>query len=259
MPKPESVFKPPEDENAKIWRYMDFSKFVSLLSLRSLYFSRSDLLGDPFEASYPKANKEIRENYVDELITKISDSNVKLPTDWKETFLTGMSYTNKFLARCMFVNCWHVNDSESFGMWKIYVKDSKGIVIRSTYQLLRELLPRDIFIGKVTYIDYMCQPLMDGDFLSPVVHKRKSFEFENELRAVKFSLDKSDVDIETHQTREPIRKGISIPIDINGLISAIYVAPSSEEWFYNLVSDVSKKYELDVPIQKSPLDEIPFF
>jgi len=24
-------FKPPEDENVKIWRYMDFTKFVSLI------------------------------------------------------------------------------------------------------------------------------------------------------------------------------------------------------------------------------------
>ena len=32
------VFLPPENENQKIWRYMDFIKFVSLLESRSIYF-----------------------------------------------------------------------------------------------------------------------------------------------------------------------------------------------------------------------------
>ena len=35
---------PPGD--ALLWRYMDFTKFVSLLDTSSLFFSRADLLGD---------------------------------------------------------------------------------------------------------------------------------------------------------------------------------------------------------------------
>jgi hypothetical protein len=44
--KEHRVFQKPEDENAKIWRYMDFTKFVSLLDTKSLYFTRVDRLGD---------------------------------------------------------------------------------------------------------------------------------------------------------------------------------------------------------------------
>jgi hypothetical protein len=39
----------PANENAKIWRYMDFTKFVSLLEKKALFFCRADKLGDPFE------------------------------------------------------------------------------------------------------------------------------------------------------------------------------------------------------------------
>ena len=46
------VFREPDNFSVKVWRYMDFTKFVSLLELRSLYFARSDLLGDPFEGTF---------------------------------------------------------------------------------------------------------------------------------------------------------------------------------------------------------------
>jgi len=44
-------FELPEDLAAPIWRYMDFTKFVAMLESDSLYFARSDRLGDPFEAA----------------------------------------------------------------------------------------------------------------------------------------------------------------------------------------------------------------
>lgn len=43
-----------ENENAKIWRYMDFTKFVNILETKSLFFVRSDKFEDPYEGSYPK-------------------------------------------------------------------------------------------------------------------------------------------------------------------------------------------------------------
>lgn len=49
-----SFLKP--NENTKIWRYMTFAEFVSLLEKQSLFFCKSDLLGDPFEGSRPMAN-----------------------------------------------------------------------------------------------------------------------------------------------------------------------------------------------------------
>ena len=44
----------PENPDIKVWRYMDFTKLVSLYSRQALYFSRLDHLGDTFEGSLPK-------------------------------------------------------------------------------------------------------------------------------------------------------------------------------------------------------------
>jgi hypothetical protein len=61
MPSPDHpVFTKPQDPNVPIWRYMDFTKFVSMLENSALYFCRSDLLGDPFEGSFSKANDMMR-------------------------------------------------------------------------------------------------------------------------------------------------------------------------------------------------------
>jgi hypothetical protein len=58
--QPHPVFEPP-DGHAQLWRYMDFIKFVSLLDTAELNFSRSDMLGDPFEGSLPKPVAHQRE------------------------------------------------------------------------------------------------------------------------------------------------------------------------------------------------------
>ena len=41
------VFEPPDDEHVRVWRYTDYTKFVSMLETSSIYFPRADLLADP--------------------------------------------------------------------------------------------------------------------------------------------------------------------------------------------------------------------
>ena len=60
MYKEHPVFEKPENENTKIWRYLDFTKFVSLLDKSALFFTRADRLNDPFEGSYSKVNIQLR-------------------------------------------------------------------------------------------------------------------------------------------------------------------------------------------------------
>ena len=47
--------------DAKLWRYMDFTKFVAMLNNKALYFCRLDHLGDPFEGA--KGSKVLEEKY----------------------------------------------------------------------------------------------------------------------------------------------------------------------------------------------------
>ena len=50
--------KIPDNPDAKIWRYLDFTKFLSMLEDQSLYFCRLDVLAknDPYEGLYTNFN-----------------------------------------------------------------------------------------------------------------------------------------------------------------------------------------------------------
>ena len=68
------VFIAPENIEIKVWRYMDFTKMISLIDTRRLFFTRADLFSDPFEGSYPKINVEAR-NFVPQEIPEEESEN----------------------------------------------------------------------------------------------------------------------------------------------------------------------------------------
>lgn len=166
------TFVLPDDQNVKIWRYMDFAKFVSLLERKGLFFSRVDRLGDPFEGSYAAGNEEERKR-VYELLG--------IPTRFiKEKGAGGFI---KGYRKYIMVNCWHMSKYESAAMWKLYSRTEEAICIQSTYKRLRDCIP-DIHIGTVQYIDYEYDKIPEWNIFYPFMYKRKSFEHEQELRAV---------------------------------------------------------------------------
>jgi len=157
------------NDNMTVWRYLDFTKFVSILDRQALFFCRADKLDDPFEGSQTKANVPLR--------AELYKDNIS-PED--------ISGDYKWLTKITAINCWHINSYESFVMWKLYLKSNEGIAIRSTFRRLRDSLKDtkpDVYIGKVNYIDYE-KDNIPKDFLSPFLHKRKSFDHEKELRAI---------------------------------------------------------------------------
>ena len=100
--------KTPED-NIIIWRYMNIEKFLSILENSELFFSRLDVLEDKYEGHLPKKNKDIIVNL----------SNEKSVIDY---YLS--------LKKHCHVNCWHMNDEESAGMWSSYAPGNSGIAIK---------------------------------------------------------------------------------------------------------------------------------
>lgn len=116
-------FHKPQSKKGKIWRYMDFTKYISLLEKRELFFSRADKLGDPFEGSYPKGNIQQRKRMHEEMLRR-------LPSVFNAVYERkpeGWSTLYKNLPRFIFINSWHQNDQESAAMWRLYLKSNEGI------------------------------------------------------------------------------------------------------------------------------------
>jgi hypothetical protein len=241
------IFQKPISSSAKIWRYLDFTKFVSLLDKSALFFSRADKLGDPFEGSYPKANVELRPQIYKD----------KVPPD----VIKHAPEFNRLLVKHTFINCWHLNRYESAAMWKLYLKSNEGIAVRSTFNLLKncfEVEKRDIFIGKVQYVDYEKDLLSEVHSLLPFVHKRKSFAHEHELRALiqEFRYKRNG---EIDWSKPPFDEGIYIKVNLERLIDKIYIAPTSPKWLLELVKSVTGLYKLDKEVLQSTLDDVPVY
>lgn len=189
--------------------------------------------------------------------------------------------------RSYFINCWHLSEYESSAMWDIYSKRNEGIAILSSEAHFEKAFSseqQDIMGGEIAYGDYH-----DEDFkidetngFTPVLHKRNSFSYENEYRLVNWdtsvthkkvkavngfieydgkrvfsdfpdgalvSVGRPEAEIEKLE----IKHGLHVKCEIDQLIDAVYISPLAEDWFFEVVKDISAKYDLNVPIIKSEL------
>ena len=231
-------FRQPDDENIKVWRYMDFTKFVSLINTQKLYFSRADKFNDPFEGSWPLKNIELREK----LYKGRTISGQKMSNDEVSKMIESYKLHNA-------INCWHANEYESSAMWNLYLKCDEGVAIQTTYKRLKTSIidNEKVFLGNVRYIDYETESIYQFSNLEPFFHKRKCFEHEREVRAI--------VNFEN----EILMDGLQISVDLENLIQNLYVPPNSPEWFFALVKNEVVKCGYAFKVKQSLMDSIPLF
>jgi len=249
------AYKKPTDETV-LWRFMDFTKFVSLLKDKSLFFTRADKFEDPFEGAKgllknkPKWDSFYKKHMIEAIRTVPGGSNLnKSDKELLSEALKLVDSLNQIGKRQVqetFINCWYENAHESEAMWKLYTSTlEQGIAIKTTYKRLYKALHRDpsIYIGHVNYIDYESRFTGVNESFW---YKRKSFEHEREVRAI----------VSDHFPKESFGK--LVPVNLNDLIEKVYVSPTSAIWFKDLVQDVMAKYEVDKKLFVSSLKAQPF-
>ncbi len=242
MYKEHNVFEtPPHD--VVLWRYLDFTKFVSLLELHALFFARADRLGDPFEGSYSKANIELRPELY----------KGRIPDD---TFKQ-LAKFSKELPRFTLISCWHESTHESAAMWRLYSRETDGIAIKTNSASFTKSFTcdEDIYIGRVKYVDYETDFIPEGQTFYPYLHKRKSFEHEREVRAMTRTIPLKDGKLDVSQ--DICETGKYYPIDVFLLVNEVVVAPYAPDWFLELVHSVAARYDLKASVTKSALADEP--
>ncbi len=215
-------------EDALLWRYMDLSRFLSMLSTGSLYFCRADLFEDQWEGAYPESHFK----------------------KFKPHERPAIKSLPKLGRRKAYVNCWHLNPNESAAMWKLYSQSNESIAIQTTSSALKKSClhaPHHMFLGKITYCDHSKTHKFWGNDTNPIrpfFAKKKCFAHERELRALIWSQKLEDRDGGKYEVRDPkkLPSGIAVPVDLKTLIQRIYVSPKSEDWFASVVKDVVQKY-----------------
>src|SRR6266498_1689302 len=227
----------PSDEQP-IWRYLDFAKFVAMLDTGEFYLARADTFVDPFELAIPRLDVVAAREAAMALITSgpAARSGVlaylahhgdrpieelqKLPDERLARELLRLS------NRALYVNCWHMNDDESAAMWTVYV-------------------------GAVTYLDYARQSWGPYRPFNAVMHKRRSFAHEQELRAVVVRPTWAELaDYGEHPDRLPDSTGVGIPVNLDRLIRRVLVSPRAPEWYVTLVASMLHRFGCErTPVQ----------
>ncbi|MBI5670715.1 MAG: hypothetical protein HZC41_22205 [Chloroflexi bacterium] len=168
---------------------MDFTKFVSLLSLQALFFPTVSALknSDIWEGSW--TNFEAAEY--------VGSDKSSIETTKKVMF----PYMNRAASKQAAISCWHMNDYESMAMWRLYLStDKEWIAIQTNFGRLTGCFifdhenwpvwggnfnsrPIPVMAGQVEYVDWEKSP-SNTDTIKQYFYKGKSFEHEKELRII---------------------------------------------------------------------------
>lgn len=240
------------DPGQKIWRYMDISKFISLLTTRSLYFACPPELGDPYEGFLP----QVQVNAWSEVIQRPADDMLLLRPVFASKGVGALakfdeamgSFAKKIreapsnAAAKFGVSCWHINEHESDAMWKIYAASGKGVAIESTVENLRASLGgrKDIQIDAVRY-DFDDPVIEKGHKRYFLFQKRRCFEHEKELRATLLLPCEG--------------RGIPVPCDLGTLVTRVWTSPLLENYVRDAIEAlcVGTVRPLPKPVMRSQI------
>ena len=216
---------------------MDLAKFVDLLNTKELFLPRVDRLSDPHEGSLTRGH--INARFLQALHAPSSDVGNELMQEEPK-------YIRK-LRGSTYVSCWCLNNHESEAMWRLYCGDKQGVAIKTTYKKLSETLLEnsEMYIGRVTYIDFDCGGFQfiqlddnwppEHKYFYPFMHKRDAFSHESEVRIVKIIWP-------TKKNNKNQKLGIPLKLDLERIIDNIYVNPCADIWYFDVVKTIIRKF-----------------
>ena len=229
-------------DTQKIWRYINFKKFKSLIEDSALFFCRADKFDDEWEGVLPI--KVIEKFMLEAETIPSDDGNVYSYLKWHK----------EREARSHLINCWHVDDNESFAMWKIYCQNNHlSIAIQSSIGRLKnsfDATEERIWVGEVEYIDFREKEFKNRFFnvndpstLKTFLLKWHYFLYEKEIRAI---LNKA-------YSKHKAEKGIPIKIDLSKLVDFIYLSPTAGKEDEKKIKDILEQNNYSFTIQRSDL------
>lgn len=262
MPEPaarereEDFCRPPEDPDVRVWRYMALERFESMLEEHGLFFARSHLFEDQREGSATHRQAWSR-----------LPSDFNLPDGRKVRIPLGerMAEMSRWNRQWVCISYWHMNETESAAMWKLYAQSEKAVCVQSTFRRLRDTLreytaiaPWPI-IGVVRYIDHSTDVIPSQAILAPYFHKPREYAHERELRAVFWDLPSNEAR-QIQNDAVATDNGIWYPIeDFGRLIERVYVAPGCPQDTAERVRTAMRHHALEAPLIRSSLESAPVY
>jgi hypothetical protein len=240
----------------KIWRYVDLTKLVLMLTRRALYFAPLSDLDDPYEGYMPRCDAEAfakiqREQFFNRLPifkeqAKAQGHDLDYVFDLIEADAR-QKLSFREIRRGFGVSCWHANDHESEAMRRFYSALGCGIAIESTVRQLRDVLDPTpgITIGRIEYKDFDKAKIVKGADPHILMCKRPSFAYEQEVRAM----------LPLPQPGE----GKEVACDLSRLVTCIHMSPKATPGFSEVIAEICSGniFGQTYRLQRSPLFDNP--
>jgi hypothetical protein len=228
--------------DSRVWHYMDYWKFESLINEGRLYFRRSDRLEDDMEGKYAEANR----TYTTKMWRRFCDA---YPVhDSAENREAG----NEAFRRAVFISCWHLNRVENMTMWERFTKSEDSVVLRTTVRKLLQVLSdpipntkkRDlkVVVSKIIYAPQTV-PRPEWSNHGPFFYKDTRFMDEREFRLVVHPPE-----------NQPIGEndlGQTLSVDPAMLIEQVLTHPRASNEFRNKVRDFLRTNGIRISVSKS--------
>jgi hypothetical protein len=223
-----------------LWRHIRLSQLLAVLESRSLWFSAISQLEDKFEGSYTK--RDVRRQ---EQLIQATKRRRGAPIEIGEDFV---ARTRQRVRERVFVNCWYSGNDESAALWHWLARHADFVAIQTTFGELQRAVRARIYSGTVQYLDYERRRIPQGSVLNPYFCKRMSFQFENELRLLRY---------ESQLPASQIPKGLRTPVNLKLLVRRVMVAPYAPTWIGDTVQSVVDRYGLKCVVTSSGIDADP--
>ena len=250
--------QPPDNVDVQVWRYMSVERFESLLE-EGVFFPRAHLFEDQREGSSTHAQA-----WSHRLRIQVRSARTGVRSTLGEAVAAGNRWNRQWVC----VSCWHMNDTESDAMWKLYGEVGKNVCVQSTFRRLDESLQQAglangwPIIGVVRYINHATDVIPSPALLAPYFYKSLEYAHEREVRALLWEVPvvKDRVPRQIDHDAVPENKGWPVPIwDLNKLIERVYVAPGSSPELEARVRSAMQAEKVTAPLLRSSLETPPVY
>lgn len=202
------ALKYPQNSRQSLWRYVPYNRLFDLIKNQELFFTHVPAFSDALEGSLTERSRDHLASWF-ERMNKSSISSANEEVRKYEEAQGGF-----------YANCWHMNNFESYLMWKAYAE--RGYAIRTTFERLQASF--DSFSGTITggtidYIDFARDRVPVGNVFHLVMTKDLPYSDEREFRLLFWSIEPLNANLRT----EP--NGIRVSVKVSMLIEKVFVNP----------------------------------
>ena len=235
MYRDNSVLKRPSNNLQPLWRYLSYGRLIELLSTGLLYFRRLSLMDDKWEGLLTEKtrNRIFNHFYAQYRSAEVAKYQIEDYEKHRHDF---------------YINCWHMNDSESYLMWKVY--SDRGCAIETTFERLQiafDEFPGAIEGTTVEYLDFRRDEMPVGNIYHLVSRKSLPYRDEKEFRLLfwRYIVENQSI---------PVDDGIKVKVDLKKLISRIWLSPQLTAPRSEIVNLTEQK-KMDTELCSSAINE----